>query len=218
MTRRGLEKNPVKVNLGRLKFALAIPRLFQVLTPPLGTGTRAAHYHYHLDTRARRWPKTRRKIHALRAMLQTAGQRGVVALAGVDLLPHDDAYETHVRTQALSRLTASVLVPAKGAWGGSLWRLDASFADSLPQEMNLGDPRAFALALVTHNAMEEICGQQLQLVEDAEHFGGVKATWETPYELHVSRTVTMLCADFVARDPQNEITALAQTVQFVGRE
>ena len=154
----------------------------------------------------------------LRKVLQTAGQRGVVALAGVDLLPHDDAYETHVRTQALSRLTASALVPVKGAWGGSLWRLDASFADSLPQEMNLGDPRAFALALVTHNAMDDICAPATQLVEDAERFGGVKAAWETPYELHVSRTVTMLCADFVARDPQNEITALAQTVQFVGRE
>ena len=45
---------------------------------------------------------------------------GVVALVGVDLLPHDDSYAASVRTQALSRLTASALVPAKGACLGRL--------------------------------------------------------------------------------------------------
>ena len=35
---------------------------------------------------------------------------------------------------------------------------------------------------------------------------------------HVSKTVTMLCVDFAARDPAHDCTAIATTVQFVARE
>ena len=34
----------------------------------------------------------------------------------------------------------------------------------------------------------------------------------------VSKTVTMLCVDFAARDPVKDCTAVATTVQFVARE
>ena len=37
-------------------------------------------------------------------------------------------------------------------------------------------------------------------------------------DVHVSKTVTMLCADFAARDPVKDCTAVATTVQFVARE
>ena len=153
----------------------------------------------------------------LKKVLQTASQRGVVALAGVDLLPHDHAYADKARSRTLSRLVAAALAPAKGAWGAR-WRLDATFAAALPQEMNLGDPRAFALALVEHNDLEALCGSVEALVDDAERFGGLKAAWLAPYQVHVSKTVTMLCADFAARDPAHDCTAIATTVQFVARE
>ena len=84
------------------------------------------------------------------------------------------------RERALSRLVAAALAPAKGAWGAR-WRLDASFAAALPQEMNLGDPRAFALALVEHNDLEALCAPVTPLVDDAERFGGLKAAWLAPY-------------------------------------
>ena len=35
---------------------------------------------------------------------------------------------------------------------------------------------------------------------------------------YVSKTVTMLCVDFAARDPAHDCTAIATTVQFVARE
>ena len=41
--------------------------------------------------------------------------------------------------------------------------------------------------------------------------------WEKS-EVHVSKTVTMLCVDFAARDPVKDCTAVATTVQFVARE
>jgi hypothetical protein len=34
----------------------------------------------------------------------------------------------------------------------------------------------------------------------------------------VSKTITMLCVDFAARDPAHDCTAIATTVQFVARE
>ena len=78
--------------------------------------------------------------------------------------------------------------------------------------------RAFALALVEHNDLEALCGSVEALVDDAERFGGLKAAWLAPYQVHVSKTVTMLCVDFAARDPAHDCTAIATTVQFVARE
>ena len=84
--------------------------------------------------------------------------------------------------------------------------------------MNLGDPRAFALALLEHNDLEALCAPVTPVVDDAERFGGLKAAWLAPYQVHVSKTVTMLCVDFAARDPVKDCTAVATTVQFVARE
>jgi hypothetical protein len=72
--------------------------------------------------------------------------------------------------------------------------------------------------LVEHNDLEALCGSVEALVDDAERFGGLKAAWLAPYQVHVSKTVTMLCADFAARDPAHDVTAVATTVQFVARE
>ena len=85
-------------------------------------------------------------------------------------------------------------------------------------EPTVGDPRAFALALVEHNDLEALCAPVTPLVDDAERFGGLKAAWLAPYHVHVSKTVTMLCVDFAARDPVKDCTAVATTVQFVARE
>ena len=88
-----------------------------------------------------------------------------------------------------------------------------------PRRRRRADPRrAFALALVEHNDLEALCGSVVSLVDDAERFGGLKAAWLAPYQVHVSKTVTMLCVDFAARDPVKDCTAVATTVQFVARE
>ena len=75
-----------------------------------------------------------------------------------------------------------------------------------------------AVALLEHNDLEALCAPVTPLVDDAERFGGLKAAWLAPYQIHVSKTVTMLCVDFAARNPAHDVTAVATTVQFVARE
>ena len=72
--------------------------------------------------------------------------------------------------------------------------------------------------IVEHNDLEALCAPVTPVVDDAERFGGLKAAWLAPYQVHVSKTVTMLCVDFAARDPVKDCTAVATTVQFVARE
>mgnify|MGYP004081370541 FL=1 len=96
--------------------------------------------------------------------------------------------------------------------------MDCQDPPLFPDETHFEDMFDDDFDIVEHNDLEALCAPVTPLVDDAERFGGLKAAWLAPYQVHVSKTVTMLCVDFAARDPVKDCTAVATTVQFVARE
>ena len=72
-----------------------------------------------------------------------------------------------------------------------------------------GPSRRDAVALIEHNTTDALaaCADGfVSLVTAAESTGEVRAGWLPEYTLHLTKTITMRVADFVARDPTNGVT------------
>jgi hypothetical protein len=104
-------------------------------------------------------------------------------------------------------------------------RFDATYCSKAPEPVRsyLSTPAGLAAALLDHNDLrnfapsEQHTKEVQHVYESARRSRLCYAAWLTPFDLHVTPTVSMRCQQCYARDPHAATTAFAVCGAFVPR-